>query len=95
MDPNRAEVSRVLSLIHNVDLPHPSSILLSVFVTEALHPPVAARYMNDRLSSRDGVSLVSDWIYIVESRKRPLTFAQSPITTDRDCSHERQYPANP
>jgi hypothetical protein len=67
MDPNREEVDRTLSLIESLDLPHPSGALLSAFVREALHPVLAARYVNDRLSVGDACSLVSDWIYIVDS----------------------------
>ena len=69
MDPNREQVDRTLSLIAALDLPHPSGVLLESFVTEALHPAVAARYVNDRLPAGDARSLVSDWIYIVESGK--------------------------
>ncbi|KAK4150826.1 kinase-like domain-containing protein [Chaetomidium leptoderma] len=67
MDPNRQEVDGTLPLIATLDLPHPSGALLSSFVTDALHPLVAARYVSDRLSAGEARSLVSDWIYIVES----------------------------
>jgi hypothetical protein len=67
MDPNREEVDKTLSLIESLDLPHPSGALLSSFVREALHPVLAARYVNDRLLVGDACSLVSDWIYIVDS----------------------------
>ncbi|KAK3294461.1 kinase-like domain-containing protein [Chaetomium fimeti] len=67
MDPNREEVQQTLSLIGELDLPHPSGSLLSFFVTEALHPVLAADYVNDRLSAGEARSLVADWIYIVES----------------------------
>ena len=60
MDPNREEVNKTLSLIENLDL-------LSSFISEALHPVLAARYVNDRLSAGEARSLVSDWIYVVES----------------------------
>ncbi len=69
MDPNREQVDRTLSLIAALDLPHPSGTLLESFVTEALHPVAAARYVMDRLSTGDARSLVLDWIYIVESGK--------------------------
>ena len=69
MDPNRQQVDKTLSLIAALDLPHPSGALLKSFVTEALHPVVAARYVEHRLSAGDAQSLVSNWIYIVESSK--------------------------
>jgi hypothetical protein len=72
MNSNRAEVSKTLSLIETLDLPHPSGALLEAFVTETLHPVVAARYVNARLSAGEARSLVSDWIYIVESGKPPF-----------------------
>ncbi|KAL2190560.1 hypothetical protein L209DRAFT_724385 [Thermothelomyces heterothallicus CBS 203.75] len=67
MDPNREEVNRALSLIAELDLPHPSGALLASFVNGALHPVEAARYVNDKVTAGDVQSLVSDWIYIVES----------------------------
>jgi hypothetical protein len=67
MGPERDEVSNTLSRLAALALPHPSVALLSSFVTEALHPVVAARYVNDRLLAGEARSLVSDWIFIVES----------------------------
>lgn len=67
MDPDREEVQQTLSLIEDLDLPHPTGPLLSLFVTEALHPNLAARYVNHRLSTGKARSLVADWIYIIES----------------------------
>jgi hypothetical protein len=67
MDPNGEEIDETLSLIESLDLPHPSGALLSSFVREALHPILAARYVNAMLSAGEARSLVSDWIYIVES----------------------------
>ena len=67
MDPDREEVQRALSLIEDLDLPHPTGPLISLFVTEALHPVLAARYVINRLSTGKARSLVADWIYIVES----------------------------
>ncbi|TFY52227.1 hypothetical protein EVJ58_g10134 [Rhodofomes roseus] len=42
------EVQHLLSRIDNLNLPHPSTPLLSSFVTEAVNPVSAARYMNVR-----------------------------------------------
>ncbi|EAQ87712.1 hypothetical protein CHGG_04331 [Chaetomium globosum CBS 148.51] len=70
MDPDREEVQRALSLIEDLDLPHPTGPLISLFVTEALHPVLAARYVINRLSTGKARSLVADWIYIVESVTR-------------------------
>lgn len=67
MDPTHSEVNKTLSLIETLDLPHPSGALLSSFVTNAIHPVVAARHVNARLSAGEARSLVSDWIYVVES----------------------------
>ena len=67
MDSHRQEIGKTLSRIDGLDLPHPSSALLSAFVSEALQPVVAARYVNNRLSAGEASSLVSDWIYIIES----------------------------
>lgn len=63
----REEVRSTLAVIESLQLPHPSNLLLSSFVSEALDPLVAARYVKDRLSTDGGRSLVSDWVYIVES----------------------------
>lgn len=63
----REDVQRTLSLIETIKLPHPSGRLLSSFVTEAVDPALAARYVRDRLSAGDAHSTVSDWTYIVES----------------------------
>jgi hypothetical protein len=67
MNPNREQADETLSRIAALDLPHPSVALLSFFVSEALHSVVAARYVNDRLSAGEARSLVSDWIFSVES----------------------------
>lgn len=93
MDPNREQVDRTLSLIAALDLPHPSGALLESFVTEALHPVVAARYVKDRLSAGDARSLVSDWIYIVESGK-PLRSSVAELEPDipRRSDHTRPHP---
>ena len=62
----------VISLVDAARLPHPSGALLSTFVTEALNPAAAARYVNDRLQLEGGRVLVSDWIYIIESSTSPF-----------------------
>ncbi|KAL1878540.1 hypothetical protein VTK73DRAFT_7881 [Phialemonium thermophilum] len=64
------EVNSTLAVLEALHLPHPSSLLLSSFVAESLNPPAAARYVRSRLSADDGRSLVSDWVYIVESLAR-------------------------
>ena len=71
MDPDREEVQRTLSLIEDLDLPHPTDSLLSFFVTEAIHPIQAARYVKHRLSTGKARAVVTDWIYIVESGEYP------------------------
>lgn len=68
MDSNRQELERTLSRIENIGLPHPSSAILSSFVSDALNPISAARYVNARLSIHPASSLVSDWTYIVRCR---------------------------
>jgi hypothetical protein len=61
------EIRNALSLIESARLPHPSGLLLASFVQEALNPLVAARYVQKRIQGGEIRSLVSDWIYIVES----------------------------
>ncbi|KAI0390326.1 kinase-like domain-containing protein [Xylariaceae sp. FL0594] len=65
-----ARVVQALEIVEDLSLPHPSVSLLSEFITEALDPILASSYVLNRLSSRDtqdALSLVSDWLYIVES----------------------------
>ncbi len=66
MDRNR-EVNKALSYIEELNLVHPSGALLTSFIHNALHPLAAARYVTSRLSAGDASSLVSDWLYVVES----------------------------
>ena len=66
LEPIGSGVHIALALIENAQLPHPSSALLSSFVTEALNPAAAANYVRDRLSVGEIASVVSDWQYIVE-----------------------------
>lgn len=75
----RDEVDDVLSLREGIDLSHPSRPLQASFVTEALHPVLAARDIKDRLNTGEEPSIVSDWTYIVESSKTlPLSFCYPP-----------------
>ena len=80
MDTGVDEVQTTLSLIEGAGLPHPSAPLLASFVTEALNPPSAARYMKRRLLLGEGSSLVTDWSYIVESSKTFRCFSFSSPT---------------
>lgn len=61
------DTGHTLSLIADARLPHPSGALLSSFVTDAVNPVVAARYVNSRLQEDGGESLASDWTYIVDA----------------------------
>ncbi|OTA98636.1 hypothetical protein M426DRAFT_17234 [Hypoxylon sp. CI-4A] len=61
------EVKSVLSLIESMKLPHPSGPLLECFVSSALNPIQAARYVKHRLSLGEASSLVDDWSYIIDS----------------------------
>jgi hypothetical protein len=61
------EVNHALRLVDESALPHPWGPLLSSFITEALNPAVAARYVVDKLTEGYGSGLVSDWSYIIES----------------------------
>lgn len=78
MDSFHPEVNEAVSLIESIELPHPSGALLSSFVTEALDPRAAAKFVLARCRdghSDDGrahlISLVDDWTYIVESSEFP------------------------
>ncbi|KAI1375836.1 hypothetical protein F4677DRAFT_460122 [Hypoxylon crocopeplum] len=81
------EVKSTLSLIESTKLPHPSGPLLESFVTEALNPVSAARYVKHRLLLGEASSLVADWSCIVESitqngypPPRPSAIEQHAIT---------------
>lgn len=63
------EVENALSLVEETKLPHPSSSLLDLFVTQALYPVLAARYAKNRLLAGEALSLVDDWSYIIESSR--------------------------
>ncbi|KAL7627723.1 hypothetical protein AAE478_001918 [Parahypoxylon ruwenzoriense] len=81
------EVKSTLSLIESTRLPHPSGPLLESFVSEALNPVLAARYVKHRLLLGEASSLVADWSYIIESitqngcpPPRPRAIEQHAIT---------------
>ena len=65
----KGEVRDVLSQIENADLPYPSGPLLSSFVTGAVDPTLAARYLSARLVAEEARSVVIEWAYIVNSSK--------------------------
>lgn len=71
-------VGRVLDIIDSIELPYPSSYLLTAFVHGALDPVSAAGYIDSRLSAGDARSLVSDWIYILESITRNGSLPEPP-----------------
>jgi hypothetical protein len=83
MDTTGDEVQNALSLIEDAGLPHPSGPLLASFITEALSPPLAARYVKRRSMQGQGPSLVANWSYIIESSK--LIFALDPLTFPFIC----------
>ncbi|KAI0194241.1 hypothetical protein F4808DRAFT_441454 [Astrocystis sublimbata] len=63
-------VVRALEAIENTELPYPSTWLLTSFIHAAMDPVLAAIYVNDRMANGDARSLVSDWVYIIESITR-------------------------
>lgn len=69
MDPTGDDVKATLSLIEEAGLQHPFGPLLASFVTDALTPSAAARYVKGKLLRREGLSLVENWSYIVNSSK--------------------------
>ncbi|KAK3682890.1 kinase-like domain-containing protein [Podospora appendiculata] len=86
MAPIHPEVEDALSHIEGADMRHPSALLLSSFITEALYPVQTARYVNDRLLHDDARSILSDWVYIVKCMQNgdapppPDPIAQRSIT---------------
>ncbi|KAI0840596.1 hypothetical protein F5Y06DRAFT_243785 [Hypoxylon sp. FL0890] len=81
------EVRNTLSLIENTRLPHPSGPLLESYVSDAVNPVLAARYVKHRLQLGEASSLVADWSYIIESitqngcpPPRPSAVVQHDIT---------------
>ncbi|KAK3989017.1 hypothetical protein QBC44DRAFT_396900 [Cladorrhinum sp. PSN332] len=85
MDTTRDEVQDVLSLIEDEGLPYPSSPLLASFVTEALNPVLAARYVKGRLLHGEGSSLVANWSYIIESITENASSPPPPNTAERQA----------
>ncbi len=80
MDTTGDEVQDTLSLIEGTGLPHPSGPLLASFITEAVNPVAAASYVKERLLVDQGLSLVANWTYIIESSKcASLSFLLSSI----------------
>lgn len=77
MDPTPDEVAGTLSLIEGLKLPHPSGELLSCFVTDALNPLMAARYVKNRVTAGEALALVSNWTFIVEA-SMACTFTAHP-----------------
>ena len=71
------EPQSVFSLIEKAALAHPAGSLLESFVTDALNPVLAARYVKERLLIGEASSLVADWSYIVESSEPTAFFIQS------------------
>ncbi|KAH9897349.1 hypothetical protein F4778DRAFT_743228 [Xylariomycetidae sp. FL2044] len=84
------EVDLCLSRIHELRLPHPSIPLLRSFVLEALNPPVAAAYVDDRLSKDEAVPLVSDWTYIVTSMTQNGRPPPMPNSSTQDAITRRE-----
>ncbi|KAH8697254.1 hypothetical protein BGW36DRAFT_378322 [Talaromyces proteolyticus] len=88
MNSDNNAVEEALSLIESVGLPHPQGPLLASFVTEAVSPSQAARYVSDRLFAGESSSIVSDWTYLIEcitrnGRLPPQLDAQTQSTITR------------
>ncbi|CAJ2507751.1 Uu.00g089370.m01.CDS01 [Anthostomella pinea] len=89
MDSNDASLRDTLSLIEETRLPHPLGPLLSSFVTEAMNPPLAARYISDRLLAGEGTSVASEWLYILESVTQNGCSPPAPDTATRQAIMRR------
>jgi hypothetical protein len=61
------DVWKALSMLENLQLPHPCGAILSSYIKEAMNPIIAARYVMNRLNADEAPTLMSDWIYILES----------------------------
>ncbi|OSD00327.1 hypothetical protein PYCCODRAFT_1393643 [Trametes coccinea BRFM310] len=83
------DVTSVLSLIEETDLRHPSEPLLRCFVTDAVDPIAAARYVRGRLSAGEGPSLVSDWTYIISALLEHGTPPPTPDANSRAAISKR------
>lgn len=67
-------VDSTVRIIEDAELPHPYPALLSSFVTEALDPRFAARYIRERRLVEGWEAIVADWTYIIDCgthRPRP------------------------
>jgi hypothetical protein len=63
------EVQDTLALIAAASLSHPLGSLLSAFVTEAIDPVVAARYLRETIGDghhEEAQAAVHDWAFIVD-----------------------------
>ncbi|KAI1442016.1 hypothetical protein F5Y02DRAFT_410420 [Annulohypoxylon stygium] len=83
------EVENALSLVEETKLPHPSSSLLDLFVTQALYPVLAARYAKNRLLAGEALSLVDDWSYIIESMTESNYLPPQPSVADQHSITKR------
>ncbi|KAF5018117.1 hypothetical protein F66182_9910 [Fusarium sp. NRRL 66182] len=92
IDPRSSHtIEEALSFIRNkTALPHPLGPLLESFVSQALHPPLAAAHIlracraGEHLET-ELLTLVTDWIYIVES----ITKYGIPPPPANDVVHKR------
>ncbi|KAI1345438.1 hypothetical protein F5Y01DRAFT_300504 [Xylaria sp. FL0043] len=73
-------VVHAFSLIDSTNLRYPADSLLKSFIEGALNPVSAACYVTDRLTEGDAQSLLSDWVYIVESVTRNGSPPKQPST---------------
>ncbi|KAI2627299.1 hypothetical protein GGS26DRAFT_561306 [Hypomontagnella submonticulosa] len=78
-----SDVDSTLSLIENARLPHPSGPLLESFISEALNPILAARYVKHRFLLGEASSLVADWSYIIESVTENGSLPPRPSTSEQ------------
>ncbi|KAF1739123.1 hypothetical protein CRV24_001055 [Beauveria bassiana] len=68
MDPPRPDCQDTLSLVEELELPHPAAALLRAFILDALDCDLAADYVQSRIGSiEEARHLVSDWVYIVQA----------------------------
>ncbi|KAI0424604.1 hypothetical protein F5Y09DRAFT_134498 [Xylaria sp. FL1042] len=74
-------VVHAVSIINSIGLRYPSDYLLRSFIHGALNPVSAACYVTDRLTGGDAQSLLSDWIYVVESIAQNGSPPKPPSTT--------------
>ncbi|KAI1662751.1 hypothetical protein F4813DRAFT_394895 [Daldinia decipiens] len=86
---NDEEVRSALLLIKSTKLLHPSGSLLESFVSSALYPELAARYVKKRLELGEASSLVDDWLYIVESIAKNGSAPPRPSVAERHAITRR------